>query len=275
MTDVEFRAVDPEEFRRELEELLRQRQENKYAAQVGLKDAAFAVDHAQAAELGFAYPLPSLWDAEAALHQRVITPARLFEYDGTEHRVDIFEPRAVGFSGFMDCVTHSLALTDHGMFEVGRYPGLDIRDLQRHWSWFLHRRLATPEQMATWQAQTPLTPETLVDLFFEVVGGRPRKSAAERAQPGYPLRFRLGEVVQTYGAGEALQEAGQHPMDLIVRHITADWGELDDFDRRLNEEALRYGDRLFSIYQLTTGQELYCITEWDRSATTLLLPGDY
>lgn len=36
--------------------------------------------------------------------------------------------------------------------------------------------------------------------------------------------FRLGQVVATTGAMQALQEAGQHPSELLLRHQTGDWG---------------------------------------------------
>jgi hypothetical protein len=35
------------------------------------------------------------------------------------------------------------------------------------------------------------------------------------------------------------------------------------------------GQRVLSSYPLPTGQKIWIITEWDRSATTVLLPDDY
>ena len=43
-----------------------------------------------------------------------------------------------------------------------------------------------------------------------------------------------------------------------------------------NDAALESGeDRLFSSYQVAPGLQLWIITEWDRSVTTLLLPSEY
>ena len=42
-----------------------------------------------------------------------------------------------------------------------------------------------------------------------------------------------------------------------------------------NVHALRKDGRLLSAYHLRDGQKLYIITEWDRSATTLLLADEY
>lgn len=36
--------------------------------------------------------------------------------------------------------------------------------------------------------------------------------------------FSLGQVVSTPGALNALEEAEQHPLTLLARHIVGDWG---------------------------------------------------
>ena len=55
-----------------------------------------------------------------------IQPMIFIEYDNTRHQVLTFDPRPMGYSGFMDCVTHSLALRDLGLFEVGHYPAMKL-----------------------------------------------------------------------------------------------------------------------------------------------------
>jgi hypothetical protein len=92
--------------------------------------------------------------------------------------------------------------------------------------------------------------------------------------PRAPL-FPLGQVVATPGALQALREAGQRPEAFLNRHIVGDWGDLDDFDRRQNDRAVHQGLRLLSAYRTKRGVRLWVITEWDRSATTLLLPEEY
>jgi hypothetical protein len=88
-------------------------------------------------------------------------------------------------------------------------------------------------------------------------------------------RFSPGKIVATAGALDALLEEGVSPLELLVRHLIGDWGDLDGEDQQANERALRDGDRLLSAYQLPSGQRLYVITEWDRSATTILRVEDY
>lgn len=68
-----------------------------------------------------------------------------------------------------------------------------------------------------------------------------------------------------------------NPTLYLKRHLAGDWGELTDDDKQANQQALKYGDRLFSGYDICAGDEtrLWIITEADRSVTTLLLPDDY
>jgi hypothetical protein len=61
----------------------------------------------------------------------------------------------------------------------------------------------------------------------------------------------------------------------LSRHLSGDWGELDELDRKENEFSLTHELRLFSVYTSASGVRFYIITEADRSATTILLPEDY
>ena len=88
-------------------------------------------------------------------------------------------------------------------------------------------------------------------------------------------KFPLGQVVATPGALDALAEAGETPLSFLSRHISGDWGDLDEHDQRENELSLTHGFRLLSAYRLSTGVRIWVITEADRSATTLLLPEEY
>jgi hypothetical protein len=87
--------------------------------------------------------------------------------------------------------------------------------------------------------------------------------------------FPLGQVVATPGALKALEESGQIPEEFLSRHISGDWGNLCEEDSQQNELSLQHGCRLFSAYTTKSSQKLWIITEWDRSATTLLLPCEY
>jgi hypothetical protein len=85
----------------------------------------------------------------------------------------------------------------------------------------------------------------------------------------------LGRIVATPGALAALEEAGEIPDTFLKRHVTGDWGEVDEHDRQENEFSVAHGFRLLSAYTVTNGTKLWIITEADRSATTILLPSEY
>jgi hypothetical protein len=166
MPSIEARGITPEEFQQEIETSLQKYQENKYAFQVGLKDVDFDIDDEQLDIKGLSLPFRSIDQAEKALATGGIKPATFLEQDGTEHKLLAFDPQPVGYSGFMDCVTHSLALTDRGLFEVGRYPAVNLSEHNRFWQWFLHRCLATSEDVAAWQEENALSAVELLDKVY-------------------------------------------------------------------------------------------------------------
>jgi hypothetical protein len=84
-------------------------------------------------------------------------------------------------------------------------------------------------------------------------------------------RFSLGQTVATPGAIALGIDLGE----FLHRHHCGDWGDLDDCDKRLNEDALSHGDRILSHYRLDDGRRIYIITESDRSSTCVLLPEEY
>jgi hypothetical protein len=87
--------------------------------------------------------------------------------------------------------------------------------------------------------------------------------------------FNLGQLVATPGALAALEKSGQSPMDFLSRHVTGDWGEIPDEDRKGNQFSLEKGFRLMSSYRTTANDVVWVITESSRSHTTLLLPSEY
>jgi len=52
-------------------------------------------------------------------------------------------------------------------------------------------------------------------------------------------------------------------------------GDCCEEDRQANEDALKNGDRLFSVYKTAKGVKIWVITEADRSSTCVLLPEEY
>ena len=97
--------------------------------------------------------------------------------------------------------------------------------------------------------------------------------------------FSLGHIVMTANLQQTLEESDsadngtgnvmEELKGLFDRHASGDWGDLEQPDWDLNQQALETGGRLFSVYTTSKGVRLYIITEFDRSVTTALLPEDY
>ncbi|MCK4153497.1 plasmid related protein [Ralstonia pseudosolanacearum] len=90
-----------------------------------------------------------------------------------------------------------------------------------------------------------------------------------------PPRLPLGQLVATPAAIAALAAADVSIFKLLNRHARGDWGDLSTEDLALNDLAAITGQRVLSSYLLGDGQKVYFVTEWDRSSTTVLLPGEY
>ena len=85
-------------------------------------------------------------------------------------------------------------------------------------------------------------------------------------------RFNPGRLMITRNARNALP---RREVDAAInRHLSGDWGDVCQSDWQRNEQALRDGDRLLSVYQTQAGEKFWIITESDRSTTTVLLPSD-
>ena len=87
-------------------------------------------------------------------------------------------------------------------------------------------------------------------------------------------KFELGHVGITIGARDIIQDSLDKLSEIINRHQSGDWGDLDEEDKSLQETALKFGARLLSVYTVD-GHKLWVITEADRSSTTILLPSEY
>lgn len=90
--------------------------------------------------------------------------------------------------------------------------------------------------------------------------------------------FSLGKIVQTAGVADSVNSL--IVMACLRRHSRGDWGDLCVEDANENDKAIEYRDeeglaaRLFSVYDFDDF-ELWVITEWDESVTTILFPSEY
>ena len=138
-----------------------------------MKDVDFDINQVVIEDSGLAIPFRNLSQAEAALKMKAIKPATFIEQNGTSHQILGFDHRSIGFSGFMNCVTHSLTLTDLGLFEVGRYPAISLSVQNRFWQWFLQRRLANKSDVDTWQKEQNISTTDLMEQVYHALIANP------------------------------------------------------------------------------------------------------
>ena len=98
--------------------------------------------------------------------------------------------------------------------------------------------------------------------------------------------FPLGQLVATGAIGILMmdnQEFNDFLQDSLDRYVNCDWGDCCEGDTGSNDEALELGNRILAVYNLPDSLKsvsehdsaVWCITESDRSVTTLLWPSEY
>lgn len=145
----------------------------------------------------------------------------------------------------------------------------------------IRRRRRQPPRLSEWQQATTqdVRATSVAGRFAEPI--RAAVSAVRGETPTPPAdfpgaRFPLGRVVATPGAVEVMDRQGIRAADLLRRHVTGDWGDLGDEDKRENDHAIGRGLRILSAYgKRDAPDRLWVITEADRSATTILRPDEY
>jgi hypothetical protein len=89
-----------------------------------------------------------------------------------------------------------------------------------------------------------------------------------------PARFSPGMIAATNGVLAKIN--GDYAIAALTQHLKGQWGLLDEEDQKANDDALKHGGRLLSVYPLQDeAGDFWIITEADRSATTFLLPEEY
>lgn len=90
-----------------------------------------------------------------------------------------------------------------------------------------------------------------------------------------PLGFAVMELGMIVVTRKAAAHLDPHQANAaLLRHMTGDWGEIDATDYAKNDEALDKHQRIVSSYIDCDFRRFMIVTEADRSATTILLPGE-
>lgn len=90
---------------------------------------------------------------------------------------------------------------------------------------------------------------------------------------GIAVLFDVGRIFATLAALNAVNHDDM--FDAFTRHISGDWGDLDEYDWKANDDALEHLSRILSSYNDRNNVKFWIITEADRSSTTVMLPSDY
>ena len=91
-------------------------------------------------------------------------------------------------------------------------------------------------------------------------------------------KFPLGIILVTAGVDAVMRRDKTFEnfvYESLCRHARGDWGNLSEADIEENELSLKEGFRLFSAYKNEENDEIWIITEADRSSTTVLFPIEY
>jgi len=95
-----------------------------------------------------------------------------------------------------------------------------------------------------------------------------------------PALFEMGQLSITPAAEEVADEHGIDLFDLLIRHLSGDWGDQYDDGKQLNDAAIENGYRILSMYGNPDGDERIWIhtlgtTNGRRLATCIMTPSDY
>lgn len=91
------------------------------------------------------------------------------------------------------------------------------------------------------------------------------------------LKFEPGRIILTRGVADRVEYDNSFDHFITVclfRHLTGDWGNLCEEDKKENEFAINNYARIFSAYD-ESNDKIWIITEADRSVTTILFPEEY
>lgn len=91
-------------------------------------------------------------------------------------------------------------------------------------------------------------------------------------------KFKLGQVVVTRGINNEIADNEKFAKEIhtaLSKYINCNWGDTHPEDAKMNDEAVEHNnDRIVAKYH-TSVQPIFIITEYDRSATTVLFTDEY
>ncbi len=87
----------------------------------------------------------------------------------------------------------------------------------------------------------------------------------------------LGTTTITLGINTRMMEDTEFAIfviDSLKRHSDCDWGDIENENKMLNDEAFKTGSRIISRYQYNDNTFISIVTEPGNSKTTIHFPGE-
>ncbi len=106
---------------------------------------------------------------------------------------------------------------------------------------------------------------------------RERHSQNKQVKEDVRMKFLTGTLVATRGIHFDMIESPKFRQEIdqcLTKYLNCDWGDTHEADKPLNDEAVKNGERILAAYETSKGK-IWIITEWNRSATTILYPDEY
>lgn len=92
------------------------------------------------------------------------------------------------------------------------------------------------------------------------------------------MKFKLGRIVITSNIASCMKENCKFNKEIIEcleKYKLCNWGKTVEGDKEINDNAVKYGeDSILAVYNTCKG-DIWILTEWDRSFTTILFPSEY
>ena len=92
------------------------------------------------------------------------------------------------------------------------------------------------------------------------------------------MKFSFGQVIITRGVNAEITrsiEFSQFILESSAKYRNCIWGDIPQEDKNMNDSAVKNNDdRIVARYNNPNG-DIYIITEWDRSVTTILFTHEY
>lgn len=91
-------------------------------------------------------------------------------------------------------------------------------------------------------------------------------------------KFDLGQIVQTRGIATEIENDENFAKEIaeaFSKYLQCNWGDTCEEDCEMNNNAVKFNnDRILAKY-ITTKGNVFIITEYDRSYTTIMFAHEY